>query len=153
MRIKLKGNLIIALILLFILLVMTACTNFGYRGRESKDNVGLQIYSMSTGLGAVSKENTDQHHLTYIINLSNEDAKDVDIKWIEPVLGKGIKDRVEQEDLRLVIEKTIPVKGALKIEGMIIFNTLNLSKEDIIALEPFITGIKVGSEKTIIIEM
>ena len=82
---------------------------------------------------------------------SNEDDNEAYIQWIEPILGVGIKDKILTEDLKVVVEKSIPSKGSIEINGVVVFNTKGLSKQEIVELEPFITGIKVVSEKIVII--
>ena len=127
---------------------------FGCTSGEREDTKSsLQIYSMSTGLGAISRENTHQQCLTYTINLTNEKDQEDYIEWIEPILGEGIKDKVINEDLKVNVKQSISAKGSLEVEGEIVFNTQGLTKEEIINLEPFITGIKVGSEKVIVINL
>ncbi|MDK2822239.1 MAG: hypothetical protein PWQ67_47 [Clostridia bacterium] len=106
---------------------------------------------MPTGLGAISNDNTDQHRLTYSINLTNEDDNEAYIQWIEPIFGKGITDKVVTEQLQVAVEKPITAKASLEIEGTVVLDTKGLSKKEIVALEPFIIGIKVGSEKVIVI--
>jgi len=148
----LKGRMCLILcVLLMISLSAIGCTSLGLEKDQANDKTGLQIYSMSTGLGAVSSENTDQHRLTYTINLTNEDDNEAYIQWIEPILGVGIKDKILTEDLKVVVEKSIPSKGSIEINGVVVFNTKGLSKQEIVELEPFITGIKVVSEKIVII--
>jgi len=153
MPIRIKTS-ILALTLILILafsLVISGCTSVEQQNKQRQDKTGLQIYSMSTGLGALNNDNTDQHRLTYAINLTNEDDKEVYIQWIEPILGNGIKDKVITEELRIAVEKPIAAKGNLEIEGVVVLDTQGLSKKEIVSLEPFITGIKIGSEKVIII--
>lgn len=150
MNIKSKGKVLINLVIIISLLFL-GCTTLDQAKREKVEKTGLAIYSMSTGLGAISNDNSDQHRLTYAISLTNEDEDNIYIQWMEPILGKGIKDKVITKKLQVAVGKTISAKGSLEIEGEFVFDTQNLSKEEIINLEPFITGIKVGNEKVIII--
>ncbi|MGI6226135.1 MAG: hypothetical protein ACOYJ1_07785 [Peptococcales bacterium] len=148
---KHKIKIFICLIL-FISLFLLGCPNLFKVNNEVKEKSRLQIYSMSTGLGAVDNTNTNLHRVTYAINLTNEDDSDTYIEWIEPVLGRGIIDKVITENMQIAVEKTITAKGSLKVEGEFVFATNELSKEQIINLEPFITAIKVGSEQIIILD-
>jgi len=116
---------------------------------KEDEKMGLRIYGMSVGLGAVDNNNTDQQRLTYSFCLTNEDNDAVYIKAVEPVIGTGISNRVVTEKLEVLIEKEIPANRSMEISGEIVLDTKGLSKQEIVSLEPFITGIKITSEKTI----
>jgi len=151
-RPKIKTLTLTLTLTLFCTMLVFGCTGVDQGNNDTNKKTGLQIYSMSTGLGAVSNDNIDQHRLTYTINLTNEDDKEAYIQWIEPILGMGIKDKILTEELQVVVEKNIPSKGSIEIKGVVVFNTKGLSKEEILELEPFITGIKVVSEAEIVIK-
>ncbi|KJS82146.1 MAG: hypothetical protein JM58_15580 [Peptococcaceae bacterium BICA1-8] len=73
----LKGKMsLILCVVLIISLSAIGCTGLGQKKDQANDKAGLQIYSMSTGLGSVSNNNIDLHRLTYTINLSNENTED-----------------------------------------------------------------------------
>lgn len=50
------------------------------------------------------------------------------------------------EKLTNVIDKEIASKQNIEVKGEIVFDSKGLSKEEVVKLEPFITGIKVISE-------
>lgn len=134
---------------LILFLLAVGCTEI--EEKETADKKVLQIYSMSTALGSISNDNLDQQLLTYTIYITNEDETEDYIQWIEPILGEGIKDKVLTDNLKINVEETISPKGSLEVKGQITFDTLGLSKEEIINLEPFITGIRIGGEEVIVI--
>lgn len=110
---------------------------------------GLQIYDMSTALGAVDNNNIDKQKLSYSVTVTNEENREIYVKSIKPILGNGISSKVITEDLTVMVEKSIPANKSLTINGEIIINTEGLSKVQILDLEPFITDFKIVFEQII----
>jgi hypothetical protein len=149
MKEGLKQKISVLTIISTLALLLFGCNGLELGKNNSDEETGLQIYSMSTGLGSISNDNLDQQRLTYNISITNESDTESYIQWIEPILGEGIRDKIITEELQITVEKSIPAKGSLEVEGVIVFDTLGLTKEEIINLEPFITGINVNGEKVI----
>ncbi len=135
----------------FLSLLMTGCSIFDCR-TEKDSKSGLQIYSITTSIGAIDNNNFDIQRFSYSIYLTNEDSEKQYVKWIEPVLGDSFAKRVTNQDLKVNINKPIEANENIEIEGELIFDSGDLSKQDIVDLEPYITDIKIVSEKIINVE-
>ena len=118
---------------------------------SNPDNmIGLQIYSMTTGVGAADNNDImDKQKLSYSITLTNEENRDIYVKSITPILGDGISNIVITEELTVIVEKSLPANQSLKINDELIIDTEGLSKEEILDLQPFITDIKISTEQII----
>lgn len=117
---------------------------------NSDNKTGLQIYSMSTGLGAVDNNGSvDKQKLSYSITITNEENRGIYVKSIKPILGNAISNQVVTDELTVIVEKSLPANQSLKINGEFIINTEGLSKEEILELEPFITDITIFTEQII----
>ncbi len=135
---------------IFLSLLMTGCNTF-YCRSDKDSQTGLQIYSKTTSLGSIDN-NFDTQRFSYSIYLTNEDSKKQYVKWIEPVLGDSFAKRVTNQDLKVNVNKPIEANETIEIEGELVFDSSDLSKQDIFDLEPYITDIKVVSEKVINVE-
>lgn len=131
-----------------VLLLLAGCNINASSNDSEKNQNGLQVSDMSTALGAVG-DSLDKTKFSYTITIYNKEDENIYISCVEPILGKDVKDRLISSDLKVDVEKTVSTNGSVEIKGEIIFDTKNMTKQQIMELEPFITGIKVSSEKVI----
>lgn len=127
-------------ILLMLCFTLVGCSN------TQEENNGLQISSMQSGIGSVEENNFDRQRYTYSAALVNESDQDMYISLVEPILSVEIKDRVITNNYQEFID-TIAAGETVEIKGEFIFDATGLNKEQIIALEPFITGFRVSTEQ------
>jgi len=111
--------------------------------------MGLQVYDMTSSLGAVDSDDLDRQRLVYSITLTNKNNKDVYVKWIEPVVVTELTDKIVTRDLKTVVEKLVAANQSIEITGKFVLDTKGLSKKEIASFEPFITGFKVVCEQVI----
>lgn len=133
--------------MVFVLILLTGCNLSDSANNSIKQN-GLQVSDMLTALGAVG-DSLDKTKFSYTITIYNKEDEDIYISQVEPILGKDAKDRLISSDLKVDVEKTVSANESIEIKGEIILDTKEISKQQIVELEPFITGIKVLSEKVI----
>jgi hypothetical protein len=140
----------IVTVLAVVVLIVSAFF-LGYRNRESQEIAkgGLKVYSWSSGIGSVNELNLDKTSFSYSISLTNENPKETFLKSYELIPNGTIKDRVISHTLTFEINKTIQPYETIQIEGEIILDTTGMSKQGIIALEPFITGIRLSTHEII----
>jgi hypothetical protein len=142
-----KKILTLLWIMVFVLILLTGCNLSDSANNSIKQN-GLQVSDMLTALGAVG-DSLDKTKFSYTITIYNKEDEDIYISQVEPILGKDAKDRLISSDLKVDVEKTVSANESIEIKGEIILDTKEISKQQIVELEPFITGIKVLSEKVI----
>lgn len=104
---------------------------------------------MTSSLGSVNENNFEFTKYSYSIDLTNENLKNTKIISVEPIIKDSIRDKVLDENLVIDVNKIVSPGNAITIEGTILIDTKGLSKDEISALEPFITGLKVNSATTI----
>ncbi len=110
---------------------------------------GLQICSMTSAIGGVEQNQTDKQRMSYAINLSNDSDQETYISFVEPLLSASINGRIISGDTRIEVNKKLAARGSLEVKGEFVFDSQDLSKQDILALEPIITGYRVGTEQQI----
>ncbi len=110
---------------------------------------GLQICSMTSTMGAVDPDQSDEQRLSFTVNLCNDSDEDIYISFIEPLLSADINGRIISGDTRVEVKKKVTAGDSIGIDGEFIFDSSDLSKQDIIAMEPIITGYRVGTEEQI----
>lgn len=139
-------NIIFVMVLMVILLLVTACTE-----KEPLNRVGIEIAGINSSIGVVGDKVDDfeTQSFQYTITLSNNEATDIKIVSISPILSEEFLERVITEDTTIQVNKTIFKENYLNVSGEIIFDAKGLSKEQIIDLEPFINGIKIIEERVI----
>lgn len=141
---RLKSVLVITLISIFLI----GCAN--QSNSEIKEKK-LKINSISTAIGAVygEEDNFDRQLYSYSFFLQNDEDADLFIEEIEPVLYDHVKEKVEQKDYRIKVNKTIPKGQGLEIKGEIIFNARGMTKEKIVEMGPFIKTLRIKEERNI----
>ena len=132
--------------LIFVLLIFAACSK-----DIAMNKPGVEINSITSSIGAVGENINDfeTQSFKYTITLTNNEAADIRIVSVKPVLSEGFIERVSDEDTIVQVNKLIPQGSSLDVTGEIIFDATGLTKEQIVSLEPFIKEIKVIEERTI----
>jgi hypothetical protein len=134
------GLFIIPLILL---LVLTGCISSQARGPA-----GLQITGMSSSIGGVEGQLAKQK-FNYTFTVQNNGSQEIFIQSMSPVLSTSIAGKVLNEQISVPVNKAIAPEQRIDISDELWLDTRNLSKEEIVALEPFITGINLNSTLTL----
>lgn len=134
------------LVLAAILLLSAACSN-----NNERDKAGIEISSISTSIGAVGNNTNDfeTQSFKYTITLINNEAADMSIVSVKPVLSEKFLERASNGNAEIQLDKVIPKGGSLEVSGEIIFDAKGLTKEQIISLEPFVKEVKIIEERTI----
>jgi hypothetical protein len=141
----------------FILVTILSLITYGCAGTTNVQDIqrpGLEISTMSTGIGAVDTNNNnhDIQRFSYSINLANNDKDTVFIKEVTLVLPKEFEETLITKELTVTVNKDIVPKSAIEIKGSLDFKANGLSKDDIIKLNPTISSVKVTNERTISLE-
>jgi hypothetical protein len=108
----------------------------------------LTISGMTSSLGALDDaETTDRQAYGYRIILENRTDVEQMILSIEPRLVDAFRARLLEDDLQLVVGRGLAPGETLEVEGRIAFDATELSKEEILAFEPFVEGFDVRTER------
>lgn len=134
------------LVFAVILLLFTACSK---ESAESRPDI--EISSISTSIGAVGNGSGNIETQSYKFNITmiNNEAEDINIVSVKPVLSDKFLERVLNGDEPIQVDKVILKGGSLEVSGEIIFDAKGLTKEQIINLEPFIKEVRITEERTI----
>jgi hypothetical protein len=119
-------------ILLVLILAFTGCTN------ATTEENDLKIEGATTGIGSVDKSSFDKQKLTYEFTIGNR-RNLIEDNSIKIVLTEWTKERLIEDKISQIRfnEESVLVKG------YVIFDSKDLSKEDIMQQQPLITGLKV----------
>jgi len=134
------------MILVITLLLLTACSS-----SEPSNKAGIEITGIISSIGAVG-ENVDdfeRQSFKYTITLTNNEAADITIISVSPILSEKFLELVENKDTTIQVNDTIPKGSSINVPGEIIFKSKDLNKEEIISLEPFVERVKVIEERNI----
>lgn len=136
--------------LLLILLIMTLLSGCSTRQVETS-KMGLEINSYNTSIGSMTADADNQNiqSYKYSIVITNNDLADINIISIEPLLTQPFSDKITEQEITVEVNKTIPSNGMIEVQGEIIFNSGKLSKEEILAMGPFIEDFKIIEERQI----
>jgi len=147
-----KVNIRLLVLVIILSLITIGCSRAV--NVEDKQTIGLDISSMSTGIGAVNTNNNshDIQRFSYSINLANNDKDAAFIKEVTLVLPKAFEETLVTKQLTIIVNKDISPKSTIEIKGTLDFKANNLSKDDIMKLDPRILSIKVTNERTISLE-
>jgi hypothetical protein len=110
---------------------------------------GLRIATWSYALGAVSETDPDETKFSYSVELTNENERDIYIKSIEPSPDDKIKSSIIEKSIEVVVNKDIEPDKSIQIKGKFVLNTKGLTKAEIEACEPFVTGFKVSADENL----
>jgi hypothetical protein len=142
----LKRLLMINIAILSVSLILTGCSG---KKENLQANGGIKIYSWSSAIGGVNNVDLEKSKFSYYLNLTNENSKEILIKELEPIVSKSLSTKMISKNLVLNLNKKINPKETVEVKGEIIFYTEGMTKQDILALQPLITDIRVSSEEII----
>ena len=125
--------------------IFVGCTN------KYQSNNGISINSIHTSIGGIEEGTNDIENqaFKYKVQLNNNEDDDLKIISIEPILTEKFEKLVLSKDLIKNINEIISKNDYLEISGEIIFNTKDMSKEEIESMQPFIKEIKITEERKI----
>lgn len=126
------------LVLLLTVLIFNGCSNTTV---ETEKNKELQITDATSSMGEMN-ETLDKQKLSYEMTISNKGKLPVVEESIEIVLTDWINERLMENE----ITEKIFNEDNIMIKGYVIFDTKDLSKQDILENEPFIKGINISTE-------
>lgn len=134
------------ILLLFVLLPLAGCS-----GNNTLNTMSIEINTITSSLGAVGANTNDfeTQSFKYTMTLTNNDASDIKIVSVEPVLSQEFQERVSDRDTVIQVNKTVTQGSSLDVSGEIIFDAKGLTKEQIISMEPFIKEIRIIEERII----
>jgi hypothetical protein len=130
-------------LLLITLIFISGCV------KTTSECRGLQLGSMVSSIGAVDPERFDEQRMSYTIHLCNDSKQDSYISFVEPIITDDIKGRITSGDARIEVKEMVKPGGSIQLQGEFIFEAGDLNKQDIIAMEPIITGFRLGTEQVI----
>lgn len=125
-------------VLLLTLFIFTGCSNTIVENEENED---LQITDAMASIGGVD-ETLDKQKLSYEMTISNKGELPVVEESIEIFFTDWINERLIENEIK---EKKFD-EDNIMVKGFVIFDTMDLSKNDILENEPFIDGIKISTE-------
>lgn len=135
------------IILLFcvigIILLAAACSQ-----AQSPQESGLQVYNWSMSIGGVGNS-MDKTKLTYSIDLTNKNQREIYVSSVALVTGEKVIDRIIGGQTDIPLNMVLKANETVQLKGELIIDTKGMDKAYIQGLEPFITGVKATSEETI----
>ena len=132
-------KMVFCLILPVVLLVSAACSGGGGAG-------SLAVSGFSTSVSLVSG---DTQTLSYAATLTNTSPNSLFIEFVGPVPSAGLEPKVLSDNLARAISKNVVSGQTVDVKGSFPFDAKDMTKEQIDALAPFITGFHVIYEETV----
>ena len=132
-------KILLIIIPAILLLSLAACTATAPIPPE-----GLVINGMSSGIGG-DENNYDRQRFSYTVSLQNNQNQDVFIRQITPLISDSNTGRIQTSELDIPVNKTLSPGEFMSASGEFRFDAAGLSKEQILELEPFVTGFNVSS--------
>ena len=133
------------IILIFILTVLLiGCVN----NNVTNETEGLTINSTTSSIGKVD-ETRDKQKFRYSIIITNNDESGIEIISVKPILSNELKKLSILKNYKLVVDKHVSSGESLEINGEIIFRTSDLTKKEILDLEPFIKEFEIIEKRII----
>ncbi|HYF81951.1 MAG TPA: hypothetical protein VEB00_02840 [Clostridia bacterium] len=134
------------MLLISIILLFAGCSR-----NDTLNKVGIDITAMNSSIGAVGENTNDfeTQSFKFTITLTNNEAADIMIVSVRPILSEKFLERASNKDTVMQINRSISQGGSLDVTGEIIFDAKGLTKEQIVSLEPFIKEVKIIEERTI----
>jgi hypothetical protein len=126
---------------LIAVLIMTGCAPGSI---DTTTRPPLEITGMVTSLGG-EPDDVEQGIYSYTITLANNTDSRFTITGIEPVLSEAVGARLVGQT-HASISVTVEPQESATVSGTLRFNFEGLSKQDIMALEPFITHFQVNGD-------
>ena len=133
------------------LLVSTLLLFVGCSRNNTLNIVGIDISGINSSIGAVGENTNDfeTQSFKYTITLTNNEATDIQIVSVKPMLSEEFIERVSNNDTIIQVNKTIPQGSSIDITGEIIFDAKGLTKEQIVSMEPFVKEVRITEERII----
>lgn len=128
---------------LLLLSLVSACTS-----AQPVAEGGLAVDSMTTSIGEVSEDLSEQR-LTYTLYLTNRTDQPVEVRSFEPLLSDDFRGRVRNDTVQVTADQTLAPGDTAGLSGELLFDAGDLSKADIEALQPFLTGVRVTTDTTL----
>lgn len=135
--------------LMSVLFLLSACSSNNTSDTQNK--MGIEIKNIVSIMGAIGENANDSEtqSFKYTITLTNNEASDIKLVSLTPVLSDKIFERVSNKETEIEVNKTISKEGNLDVTGEIIFDSKGLTKEQIVSLQPFIKDVKIIEERII----
>jgi hypothetical protein len=148
----LRMRKIIAWSMLFGMLILAGCaaqaTPTTAPLRSGMLSSGIQLNELSSGI-SVAKGNPNEQVVTYHVVLFNPGPNPVTLTWLEPVLKDPISTKTGHQDLRVLVNQSIPPNAPLVIDGSFSFDSSGMSKAEIAALGMPFNAVNISSEQTL----
>jgi hypothetical protein len=106
----------------------------------------LTIIGINSSIGGTD-DNFSEQQYSYTITLQNNGATEVAVRFIEPVLLEPFVGKARGQDFKVAVDKTIAPEATLEIEGEIPFDARGMSKDQIIAMQPFFDEVKINTDR------
>lgn len=130
-----------------LLVSVTACILSANRALTGQQGAEVRISQVTTAVGGHNPE--EEQILSYSITVVNDQAEEVYIKSLQPVLSYEVGRRLLDRNTVVLVEKYVAPRAFVEVQGRISFDTRSTSKEQIISWEPMITGAKLTYERTL----
>ncbi len=106
----------------------------------------------TVAIGLVDNDNTDIQRCSYQISIQYRGKDSVKLESIGPVLTDAFSRLVVSSKMDPVANATLNTWDTIEVSGEIIFNAKGLSKFDIVKLDPFVSGLRINSERVLTFE-
>jgi hypothetical protein len=106
----------------------------------------LTIVGINSSIGGTA-DNFSEQHYSYTVSLQNNGISAVTVYFIEPVLLEPFAGKAKERDFKVTVEKTMAPKTTIEIDGEIQFDARGMSKDQIIAMEPFFTEVNINIDQ------
>lgn len=134
------------ILLILVLLLLAGCSD-----NNTLNTMGIEINTITSSIGAVGGNINDfeTQSFKYTMILTNNDASDIKIVSVEPVLSEEFFKRASDEDRIIQVNKSIPHGSSIDVSGEIVFDAKGLTKDQIVSMKPFIKEVKIIEERII----
>ena len=129
-----------------LVLIATGCAPGSSRTPQTES--GLLINGLSSSIGGEDGDTSTQV-FSYQVTLQNNSRQEVLIQSVEPVLSDQFVEKILNEDLVVQVGQVLPANTYIEVRGEFRFDAAGLSKEEIVEMEPFMTGLRVLAEQVI----
>ena len=131
---------IIAIITIVLLTSSGSCAN------SKPVKSGLAIPSATSSVGGNTNNPADQIFF-YTITLQNTRSTEVTVNYIEPILLDPFATKAKGNDFRVTVDKSIDPGATIEISGEIQFDATGMTKEEIMAMQPFFGEININTDE------
>lgn len=136
----------VTVLMLSLLLLFTGCS-----AGNTQDETGIVITDIMSGIGSAGENTNDfeTQSFKFTITMKNNEAADIGIVSVRPVLSEKLLERVPNKDTTINVNKVIAKGTSLSVSGEIIFDARGLTKEQIAGIKPFVQEVRLIEERTI----